>query len=308
VSTEATVFFLVRHALCDPVGVSIAGRTGGVPLNGTGRLQADSLAERLHGVKLHALYSDGPGSSAPISINGLTGSASISFPDETPALVRARDAGYVQAVDGGKLLELAEERDLLVEMRVSVGDFVFHDKVAFRVWQREHVNEDLNDRLLELLVTGVERTPQQDIEFSIGAVAAIAVKSLSTGINDPGTAMLAIDRLTEILAALAGKEEPAVRADESGLARLIARRTTFERAAGLALDQIRLYGAGNPSIVKKIFDSMLDLLPLLNAREAAVIRREADQLQSAARSACPREDLAGVEQLALRVLRGELSS
>ncbi len=55
--TEATVFFLVRHALCDPVGVTIAGRGGAVPLNAAGRRQASSLAERLREVEPHALYS-----------------------------------------------------------------------------------------------------------------------------------------------------------------------------------------------------------------------------------------------------------
>lgn len=53
-----TTFLLVRHALCDPVGKSIAGRVSGVSLNEEGRQQAarlaDALAERLH---VDAVYS-----------------------------------------------------------------------------------------------------------------------------------------------------------------------------------------------------------------------------------------------------------
>lgn len=95
----------------------------------------------------------------------------------------------------------------------------------------------------------------------------------------------------------------AVRADESGAPRLKVRRTTFERAAGLAFDQIRIHGAANPAIVEKILDSMFDLLPLLDAPEAAAIRREADRLLSAARRCSPRDELPDVEELALGVLR-----
>lgn len=227
------------------------------------------------------------------------------LPATEAALVRARGPGYVQAVHGGGLLELAEDRDLLVEMRVAVGEFVFAEKVVLRVWPHDRVDDELRGRLRDLLVIGAERTPQQDVEFSIGAVADIAVKALSPSINDPTTGMLAIDRLTEMLASLAGTEEAAVRADASGAVRLLALRPTFERLVGLAFDQIRLHGAGNPAIAKKVLDCMLDLMPLLNAREATVIRRGADRLLVAARAACPSPDLPDIEQLALRVLRGE---
>lgn len=42
-----TTFLLIRHALCDPVGKLIAGRTPGIHLNDTGRRQAAALAVRL---------------------------------------------------------------------------------------------------------------------------------------------------------------------------------------------------------------------------------------------------------------------
>jgi probable phosphomutase (TIGR03848 family) len=52
-----TTFLLIRHALCDPVGHSIAGRRPGVHLNTEGRQQAVRLAERLSGLSVVGLYS-----------------------------------------------------------------------------------------------------------------------------------------------------------------------------------------------------------------------------------------------------------
>jgi probable phosphoglycerate mutase len=52
-----TTFLLIRHALCDPVGRAIAGRSPGVHLNEAGRAQARALAERLAEVPLAAVYS-----------------------------------------------------------------------------------------------------------------------------------------------------------------------------------------------------------------------------------------------------------
>lgn len=54
---EMTTFLLVRHALCDPVGQSIAGRSPGVHLNEAGRVQAARLAERLSEFPIEAVFS-----------------------------------------------------------------------------------------------------------------------------------------------------------------------------------------------------------------------------------------------------------
>jgi broad specificity phosphatase PhoE len=55
--TVVTTFILIRHAACDPVGRSIAGRRPGVHLNDVGKQQADGLADRLSGVALAGIYS-----------------------------------------------------------------------------------------------------------------------------------------------------------------------------------------------------------------------------------------------------------
>jgi len=52
-----TTFLLVRHATCDPVGRTIAGRLPGISLNDEGRSQAERLAQRLRAVQLDAIYS-----------------------------------------------------------------------------------------------------------------------------------------------------------------------------------------------------------------------------------------------------------
>jgi broad specificity phosphatase PhoE len=52
-----TNFLLIRHAHCDPVGQSIAGRAVGVYLNATGRKEATALGERLKPLMITAVYS-----------------------------------------------------------------------------------------------------------------------------------------------------------------------------------------------------------------------------------------------------------
>ena len=52
-----TTFFLIRHALCSGLGQTLWGRTPGICLNETGKLQAQRLAERFRGIALEAIYS-----------------------------------------------------------------------------------------------------------------------------------------------------------------------------------------------------------------------------------------------------------
>jgi len=52
-----TVFFLIRHASCSGLGLTLWGRTANVTLDLKGELQAQRLAERFREVALDAIYS-----------------------------------------------------------------------------------------------------------------------------------------------------------------------------------------------------------------------------------------------------------
>lgn len=51
-----TTFLLIRHASHDLLGKALAGRAPGLHLNAQGVREAERLASRLEGVRLHALY------------------------------------------------------------------------------------------------------------------------------------------------------------------------------------------------------------------------------------------------------------
>lgn len=52
-----TVLFLIRHASCSGLGLTLWGRTANITLDLKGELQAQRLAERFKDVKLDAIYS-----------------------------------------------------------------------------------------------------------------------------------------------------------------------------------------------------------------------------------------------------------
>jgi broad specificity phosphatase PhoE len=51
-----TTVLLIRHAACDPVGRSIAGRTAGINLNALGRQQVETLVSQVAELPVEAVY------------------------------------------------------------------------------------------------------------------------------------------------------------------------------------------------------------------------------------------------------------
>ena len=202
----------------------------------------------------------------------------------TPGVpVFAMDAGYLQMVGAETLDELADDHRLTIRMDVRVGGFVVAGQPLATVWPVSELDDEVREGIREAFLLGPERTPEQDAEYGIIEIADIAVRALSPGINDPTTAMLCVDRLSEILVTLGRRRPPApVRDTTDGALRFVALHTTFERAAGLAFDQIRHHGAPNPAILGKLLNAISILLPLVPVADRQALLEQVDAIATSA--------------------------
>jgi uncharacterized membrane protein len=89
-----------------------------------------------------------------------------------------------------------------------VGDFVLPNAPIVSVWPDDALDDEVERAIGEALVLGPERTLHDDVALGIQQLSDIAVKALSPGINDPTTAMICIDRLSEVLVTLANRGKP----------------------------------------------------------------------------------------------------
>ena len=224
-------------------------------------------------------------------------------PDRPSVTVAAESAGYLQAVDGRSLFRLGEGRRLVIVMEPEIGDFVVPGQALASVSPPGQVDDAVFRQVRKAFLLGPERTPEQDVEFGIVEISDIAIKALSPGINDPTTAFRCIDRLSEILLEMGTRAPPRPWRTEEGHVHYLARHPTFERAVGLAFDQIRHFGASNPGIVRKLLEVLTRLAslvppprrPLVLAQAEAVLEDARARIESAV-------DRAGVEKAAGRLL------
>jgi uncharacterized membrane protein len=126
--------------------------------------------------------------------------ASAQIATGQPVLVVAsRRDGSIQAVDFRGLVRWASKHDHLLAMQAAVGGFVTTGDHVIAVFGDASVPAKTSRQLQKMVALGIERTFEQDPAFAIRIMADIAVKALSAAINDPTTAVQALDYLGNVL-------------------------------------------------------------------------------------------------------------
>ena len=95
------------------------------------------------------------------------------------------------------LVAEAQRANGIIEFIPQVGDFVAVDEPLFQLYGGAAAIDDLT--LRESVAFGSERTIEQDPTFAFRILVDIAIKALSAAINDPTTAVTAIDQLQRLL-------------------------------------------------------------------------------------------------------------
>lgn len=198
--------------------------------------------------------------------------------------LEALEPGYLQAVDDDALLRLARRYDLVLRLHVRPGDFVRPGLVLADVYPAERADERVLRRLHRAFAWGDRRTPMQDLLFLVDELVEIAARALSSGINDPMTAVTCLDWLATGAAALAGRPDPpSERHDAEGSLRVLTRPVTFAEYAEAAFAQLRAYVATDRIAALHMMDTLGALAePALPASARSVLRGQAQALMEAA--------------------------
>lgn len=177
------------------------------------------------------------------------GDNDVSFPSTEPVTLLSRRSGYVQHLEldaiAGVLGGLSGPGGSMTfaDIPFGPGFFVSAGIPIARIWTGDgEMNGETEKRLRRGLVLGKERSFHQDFAFGLRQLSDIALLGLSPGVNDPTSAMQAMDRIEAILISLATKRLPdRINEYESGGGKVIIRvgRYDFDDVVGLGLDQIR---------------------------------------------------------------------
>ena len=190
--------------------------------------------------------------------------------------------GVVLAFDSRGLKTLAENANCLIELVPQVGDFVAAGDPLFRIFDGGETISD--DTLRHSIAFGQERTLEQDPTYAFRIIVDITSKALSPAINDPTTAVLAIDQIHHLLRNVGLRNLAQGReTDGRGELRLVYRTPDWEDFVHLAVTEIRQYGRESIQIMRRLRAMLENLIQTLPERRAPMLRLELSLLQTSAK-------------------------
>jgi uncharacterized membrane protein len=194
-------------------------------------------------------------------------------------VVNEHRGGRVRFIDRRRLWRATEDNGWVVAVVPAIGDFVPRGSPLLRIWGREDADAG---SLADLVSLSRERTFQQDVGFGLRQLVDIAVRALSPGVNDPTTAVQAIDEIHDLLRCLCGRAIPA--GADRDHPRVIFNAPGWDSYVQLCLDEIRTYGSGNIQVVRRLRYLLEDLSALAPSSRQGVLAREMTLLEQAALS------------------------
>ena len=162
------------------------------------------------------------------------------------------------------LVRQAQQAGAVIVMACGVGDTLVENTLLLQVHGAKTALSESN--LVRAIHFGFERTSEQDPKYPVRLLVDIAIKALSPAINDPTTAVQAIDQIEDLLRRLGGHDLDAGYArDADGDLRLIFPMPTWEDYLVLAFDEIRHYGSDSVQVMRRLRSALVGLADSVTA-------------------------------------------
>ena len=199
--------------------------------------------------------------------------------------IACRATGYVQVIDDEHLLSTACEHDLIVAIALAPGEFAYCGRTVALVAPATIVDDDMEKAIRGSWAIGSSRTPGQDLLFLVDELVEIAARALSTGVNDPYTAMTCLDWLTAAAAEVARRRPSSpYRVDDAGKLRVIAPTGSFAEHLQRGFGRLQPYFAADVNAAAHFLSRLASLADQCrSAEQLAAVEAQADALLGLAR-------------------------
>lgn len=158
--------------------------------------------------------------------------------------------GYFQGVAKSTIIELANELETVFEVLPIKGMFILKSVPILK--SKKELGEEDGKRVLTCLQYSGNPIGDENFIFGIKQITEIAVKAMSPGINDPGTAINAIDYLTQLLAIRMQLDDIEMYRGDQEQLRLVQTTVDFDELLYNMLASLRQYCKHDVIIIQKL--------------------------------------------------------
>lgn len=187
------------------------------------------------------------------------------------AIVVAPRSGVLTGIDPDRLVGLARAEGVTLRIDLRPGDFVPEGGPLVEVLGTGSADAG---QVSAAITISSDRDMQQDVAFGLRQLVDIAERALSPGVNDPTTAVQALDQVHDLLRRLARRRLPdGLHRDHDGRVRLVTPPEEFSDYLDLALEEIDQYGAEVLQVQRRIDLLLADLALAARPEHRAAIER-----------------------------------
>ena len=195
----------------------------------------------------------------------------------------------LQRIDVARLVQLAARTDCVVEFRVGVGQVVRQGR-AFAAVHGNGPPALSPTEVVDCVVTGPERTFDQDPALAIRILVDIALRALSPALNDPTSAAQALDAIQACLERLAARDLDIARiAGVQGHERLRLVLPSWQEYVALAFDELLVAGPSALQVARRLVAVLGELADAIPSARRAPTERRLERATAALQQAFPDE-------------------
>ncbi len=244
-----------------------------------------SVAEETRTV-IHAVHLDGPHVPGPYEQP-----VDLELGECRQVIALDHRGGVLAGLDIAGLIDVARRHRCVLWLVRDMGDFVAEGGPLFEVYGPAEVPAR---EILRQVDIARERSMRQDPAYGFRQLVDIGEKALSPALNDPTTAVQALDRLLDLLGAIARRGTPTgVYEDDDGEIRLVRPVMSWSGYVALAFEEIREYGGSSIQVQRRLRAAIDELLETVPEQLHPPLERQRRLLaQSAARYFTDPEELA----------------
>ncbi len=173
--------------------------------------------------------------------------------------IKTQQSNYFQSFKTKDLLELASDENLFITFLYPQGTFLIKGSVFMKVYSGKTVLDECKNKIAKHIDFYNGQPIAVNANYGFNQLAEIALKALSPGINDPGTAIIALQAITSLLQFRLNHNQPVLSIDKGKIPRIYTPVISFDAVFKHCFDAIWNYGKNDQYIQKEMLFLIIQL-------------------------------------------------
>ena len=175
----------------------------------------------------------------------------IQEPADTTAIM-AYKSGLYQGFNKNNLLALCEEEDVIIYFLHPIGTYVMEGVPMLTMVNKKELSTNFETQLSRIIDIEMGQEIDKSYTYGLKQLMEIAIKALSPGINDPGTAVISLQAMGDLLAYRLQHFPELNVEDKKGTIRIITKEKSFDEAFENYVMPVWDYGKNDRSILHEM--------------------------------------------------------